>query len=141
MAQNVNPTFVKTPNRGLTLISTGTGQGLVTLYTGGANGSKIVSVNATTTSTTALDVQMYITNLGNNYYLGTTNVAALAGTKSSVNAVALLNTTAIPGLPVDSDGNPYLILASSADTLTLTSGATVPTTGGLIFASAVGGDF
>ena len=40
MVQNVNATFVKTPNNGAIQITTGTGSStVVTVYTGGANGS------------------------------------------------------------------------------------------------------
>lgn len=141
MVQNVNPTFVKTPNRGVVQISTGTGTSVVTLYTGGVNGSKIVGINATTTSTTAFDLRLYLTNGGVNYFVSTGSLTALSGSVSTVPSVNLFALSIAPGLPIDSDGNPYLLLASSADSLSVQAGTTIPTTGGLAHVVAVSGDF
>lgn len=117
MAQNVNPTFVKTPNRGFAQMSSATGSsGLVTPYTGGANGSKIVSIVVTATTTQAQDMQWGILNAISSFILyGTKSIPVAAGSSDSIPAVNLLDTTATPGLPLDSDGNVYIMLASSAD--------------------------
>lgn len=116
MAQNVNPTFVKTPNFGSVQITTGTGSStLVTVYTGGVNGSKISSLIATALGTTAaFDVQWGVTNGSTFLLIGTVSVSAGAGSTDSVNTVNMMNTTSVAGLPIDSDGNPFFFLASSA---------------------------
>jgi hypothetical protein len=132
MAQNVNPTFVKTPNRGVVQISTGTGTTIVTLYTGGANGSKITGINLIHNSSGTLTVAVYLGNGGTNYFL--TQVTAVPNTPAAV-----VNTAS--GLPVDSDGNQYIILASSADTLAIQSLATIPTAATFLSGYAVAGDF
>jgi hypothetical protein len=56
-------------------------------------------------------------------------------------AVAALTNTASPGAPFDSDNNPYLLLASSADSIQAKIVTTIPTTGGVISVVAVTGDF
>lgn len=140
MVQNVNPTFVKTPNRGVALISTGTGIALSTIYTGGTSGSKVTGINVTTSSTSAVTVFFYLTS-GTSYIFTTLSVPASAGVSVGVPPVSVLSVANTPGLPLDSDGNPYLILASSADLLQMSASATVPTTGGNVYAVAVAGDF
>jgi len=126
MAQNVNPTFVKTPNWGATQITTGTGSSVaVTVYTGGANGSKITSLIATALNTTsAFDVQWGISSGGTLYVLGAVSVPVSAGTLSSVAAVNIMIT---PGLALDSDGNSFVFLPSNSYTLQVKSNATSST--------------
>lgn len=115
MVQNVNPTFVKTPNWGATQITTGTGSsGAVTAYSGGANGSKInalIAVSAGTTS--AFDVQWGVSSGGTLFIYGTASVAAGAGSTDTLASVNLMSAANVP-LPFDSDGNPFFFLASSA---------------------------
>lgn len=115
MAQNVNPTFVKTPNSGATQITTGTGSSVaVTVYSGGANGSKIPSLIAVGIATTgAFDVQWGVSSGGTMVVYGTFSVAAGAGSTSGIAASNGLNSTNSPGLTLDSDGNPFIFLASS----------------------------
>lgn len=115
MAQNVNPTFVKTPNLGATQITTGTGSsGVVTVYTGGANGSKVPAFIAAGIGTTsAFDVQWGLSSGGTLYIVGTVSIPAGAGSSDTLPSVNMFNTTNMPSLTLDSDGNPFLFLASS----------------------------
>jgi hypothetical protein len=124
MVQNVNPTFVKTPNLAAAAISTGiSGQATVALYTGGANGSKINALVATAQNTTApFDCHFGVSSGGTNWYIGTASVPISAGTASSVPSVNLMSNANAP-LSIDSDGNPFLFLASSAWTLFIQAGA------------------
>jgi hypothetical protein len=142
MVQNVNPTFAKTPNRGFAQISSGTGSsGLVTPYTGGANGSKVISIVVTATTTQPLDVQWGVLNATSSFILyGTKSVPAFAGSTDSIAAVNLLDTTATPGLPLDSDGNVYVFLASSADQIAAKS-PTLVASGGINVTVPSAGDF
>ena len=121
MAQNVNPTFVKTPNQGQTQISTGTSSGIANpniVYTGGVNGSKINALIATSYQTSAaMDIQWGVsTTSASTFFLvyGTVLVTTAAGSSDSQPAINLLSAT---NLPLDSDGNPYLFLPSTAYTL------------------------
>lgn len=115
MAQNVNPTFVKTPNIGAVQITTGTGSsGVVTVYAGGANGSKIPGLIAVGLGTTsAFDVQWGVSSGGTLYICGTQTVPAGAGSTDTIATANLFSNTINPGLTIDSDGNPFLLLASS----------------------------
>lgn len=118
MVQNVNPTFVKTPNWGATQITTGTGSSVaVTVYTGGANGSKINALLAISVGTTNnFDIQWGISSGGTLFIHGTQNLTANGGSTNSIPTINLLSNTNMP-LPLDSDGNPYVFLPSSAYTL------------------------
>jgi len=79
VAQNVNPTFVKTPNNGLVQISTGTGTANVTIYTGAANGSKVIALNATNQSSGTANIRFAITNGITTYIIGEANIPLSAG--------------------------------------------------------------
>jgi hypothetical protein len=128
VVQNVNPTFIKTPNWGAVQITTGTGSStVVTVYTGGANGSKISALMAVSIATTAsFDVQWGVSSGGTLYLYGTSAVSANAGSTDSVPAVNLLSNANLP-LAIDSDGNPFLFLPSSAYSLQAKSPATSST--------------
>jgi len=125
MVQNVNPTFVKTPNWGATQITTTTGSSVaVTVYTGGANGSKITSLMAISVGTTnTFDVQWGVSSGGTLYIYGTVAVTANAGSTDSIAPINLMSNANVP-LPVDSDGNPFFFLPSSAYTVQAKSPAT-----------------
>lgn len=146
MALKSTPVFVQTPNIGLTQISTGTGSSVaVTVYTGGANGSKVAGLFATSVNTTAaFDVQFGVSSGGTLYLYGTVSVSANAGSTDGTPTINLFNTTAMPGLTLDSDGNPFIFLPSSAYTLQAKSPATSSqwTTGAVINLFApTNGDF
>lgn len=128
MVQNVNPTFVKTPNLGATQITTGTGSSVaVTVYTGGTAGSKITALMAVSIGTTAsYDVQWGVSSGGTLFIYGTAAVAISAGSSDSVATVNLMSNSNVP-LSIDSDGNPYLFLPSSAYSLQAKTPATSST--------------
>lgn len=147
MAQNVNPTFVKTPQTAAVQITTGTGSSaLVTVYTGGANGSKIAGLLATAFGTTAaFDVQWGITSSAAVFYLlGTVSVSCGAGSSNGIPSINMLGNANLPGITIDSDNNPFVLLASSGWSLQAKSPATSSqwATGAVINLSAPAiGDF
>lgn len=116
MAQNVNPTFVKTPNFSATQITTGTGASITTVYIGGANGSKVNALFAVANTTGTFDVRWGIAVGGVAYIHSTVSVPNGAGVASATPSVNLLSNSNVP-LATDSDGNPYVFLASSAYSL------------------------
>lgn len=128
MAQNVNPTFVKTPNWGATQITTGTGSsGVVTVYTGGANGSKIPALMAVSVGTTTpFDVQWGVSSGGTLFIHGTISVAAGSGSTDSLPSTNLLS-NGNNQMASDSDGNPFIFLPSSAYSLQAKTPATSST--------------
>jgi hypothetical protein len=128
MAQNVNPTFVKTPNFFATQITTGTGSsGVVTVGTGGANGTKVPALMAVSIGTTsAFDVQWGVSSGGTLFIHGTASVSAGSGSTDSLPSTNLMSNANVP-LAFDSDGNPFFFLPSSAYTLQAKSPATSST--------------
>ena len=86
-----------------------------TVNTAGSNGTKVTSVFAASTDTAARTAQLWLTRSAVSYLLGSTIVAALAGTDGALPSQNLLTALLMP-LPVDNDGQPYLFL-ESGDTL------------------------
>ena len=140
MAVTPTPIFPQKPNCGVVQIANADAQAQKTVYTGGANGSKIIALIAQSTDTSARDVQVSITIGGTSYPLGTVTVPIGAGNSGSVPSVNLINLTQIPGLPIDSDGNPLIFLASASDTITVSALTTV-TAAKLITVTAIAADF
>jgi len=141
------PSFVATPKIAAnTANSSDTAGTYKTLYTGGASGSKVVSVIATSTDATAHLVTLAYSNSTFNNILGAVSVPGNSGTNGSVATVDLLagGTSAyLQGLPRDNDGQKYLFL-KSGDLLTYTfatafTGST--TTTNTIYITMIGGDF
>lgn len=84
---------------------------LVTLWTPGVNGSKLTAINGSTDDTAAHDVQLWVTVAGVDYLIGTKTVAITAGFIVGTIPVNWLDGTAWPWLPIDADGQRYLLLA------------------------------
>jgi len=137
--QNINPTFPKQPQNGKIQILNGTGTANVTVYTAGASGTKVVAILVSSTDTSPRDVQIKVTNGGTDYVLGTKTIPANSGTAAGTAAVNLLDPNVIVGLPLDSDGNPFIYLISG-DTLTAAALTTV-TSAKAININAVVADF
>lgn len=77
-----------------------------TLYTCGANGTLITGMWATSTDTSARDVQISVLNTST-YNIVTATVAINAGSVAGTPAVNLMSQANWPGLPLDNNGNPY----------------------------------
>jgi hypothetical protein len=138
--QNTDATFVRQPQNGKVQIANADAQAQKTVYTAGASGSKVTSLVAQSTDTSARDVQISITNGGTSFPLGVVTVPIGAGNSGSVPAVNLLNAAELPGLALDSDGNPYIHLISG-DTLTVSALTTVTAAKLITVIAATAGDF
>lgn len=125
MAVVATGSFPQTPKNGNVQILPADASGLKTVYTGGANGSKIVGLMVTSSDTAARDVTWGITVGAVFYPLGTVTIPIQAGQVNSAPAVNLLDIAKTPGLPSDSDGNPFVFLASASYTLQAKSLTTV----------------
>ena len=125
MAVTATPVFVQTPKIAITAYTTASGT--VTHITGGTNGSKIVSLTAASNSTSAHTVTVALSTGGTAVTLGAVSVPASAGTDGATSAVDILGSSLLPGLPVDGDGQRYLLLPSTAYTLTVATSATINT--------------
>lgn len=113
---------------------------LKTLRAGGSSGTKIVSVIATSSDTSSRDVMLGTTNGGTFYPIVTVNIPVTAGQVNTVNPVNCLAIGTITGLPVDNDGQSYIFLTNSTDTLQIKALTTV-TTAKEIDVTCIGADF
>lgn len=132
----------QTPNRGVVqfLQGTDTAGTYKTLYTAGANGSKCFGMWSTNNDAAATHlITVQIVNTSVKYGGVALTSVESAGFVSGVPAQSLMTAAVWPGLPVDSDGNAYLMLASG-DTLQATY-ATNLTSSDLINISLTCSDF
>lgn len=114
---------------------------LKTIATGGANGTKIDSLIASSSDNSAnRDVTLYKTIGGTDYLLGTVTIPVAAGTVGSISGNPSIDLLAnLAGLAADSNGNKDLYLASGT-TLRIKSTTTV-TTSKQINIVGSGGDY
>lgn len=139
MAVTATPVFPQTVQSPVIQILPATTTGLVTVYTAGTNGSKIENIICTNTDTAAAyAITLTVVVSSTNYIIGTINVPLSSGNTTSAAAVSLINSTNLP-LAKDSNGNPYLLLASGA-VLKANSSTTV-NTGKVVSIVAMGGDY
>lgn len=113
---------------------------LKAIFTPGANGSKVNSIMLTSRDdTVAHDVLLYLTRSGTDYLLGSVPVAIEAGHDGATPAANGFDATLLPGLPVDNDGQPYLLL--EAGDVLKADFVTALTAGKRIDILTVGADF
>lgn len=139
MAVTNTPIYPQAINVGVGTILPADAQGYKTVFTAGANGSKIESLIISSNDTAAHDVTINITRSAVNYQLGQISIPITAGYLNTAGSIDVLRSSIIPGLAYDSNGNKYLYL-KSGDTLTINAPVTV-TTAKQITAVASGGDF
>lgn len=141
MTVTATPIFPQTITNEVVNISNSTSTNLVTAYTGGTNGSKIEMWNIASTDTAARYLQIWFTISATSYLLGTIAIPLTSGDSSTgvVPSVNVLGNQYLPGLPRDSNGNPYLYIASGT-TLQI-SVITAVTSGKTITSIIHGGDF
>jgi hypothetical protein len=140
MAVTSTPAFPQSPKNYKVQILPADTSTLKTLVTGGANGTKIVNITVASTDTSARDVQFGITTGGTFFPIGTVTIPITAGTIAATAAINLMATTLAPSLPLDSDGNPFILLSSASDTLQVKSLTTV-TAAKELDITAFGADF
>lgn len=130
----------QTPNRGVVrFVGTTDAAGAdKAVYTSGTNGSKVFGMVATN-GATIHNLTLAINNGGTRYVLNTVSLPVNAGQNGTVLPVAPMSVVNWPGLPVDSNGNPYLLLASG-DTLEAQY-ATAQGTGDTISLACLAADF
>jgi hypothetical protein len=142
-AVTATPVFVQTPNRGIVQFLQGTDVAgtYKTLYTGGTNGSKCTGMYITSNDTAAhlVTIQLVVSGVkygGTAISTGTTTPGFASGA-GALNAMSSINW---PGLPTDSDGNPYFYFAGTGDTIQATF-ATALTASDVINIVAICADF
>lgn len=145
MAVTPTPVFVQTPKITPQSFVQGTDAAgtYKTIFTAGANGSKITAVLANTTDGTASHVlTLRLNRSATGYTLINVTLPINAGgdgATASIDVLAGGSASLLAGLPVDNDGQKYIFL-ESGDTLEMTF-ATALTTGKNIYVVAVGANF
>lgn len=109
---SATPVFVGTPNVGLVQIVNADASAQKTLFTAGASGSKITSISAVSDDTAARVIQLSVLRGGTNYPIATVNVPIGSGSDGTIVAVDLMSLTLSPWLPLDNDGEAYILLKS-----------------------------
>lgn len=79
-----------------------------TVFTAGANDSDLKCLTITSNDTSTVNMQIFYRTGGTDYLIGTVRAVTLTGTDGAANAVDLLNSTALPFLPVDDAGKRYI---------------------------------
>ena len=114
-----------------------------TVYTAGANGSKVTAINVTTDDGSATHVMtLVLTRSATDYVIGSYTLPVNSGTDGSAASVDMIKggpNSLITGLPSDNDGQTYLFM-ESGDTLRLTF-ATALTSTKRIGVVTIGADF
>jgi hypothetical protein len=109
-----------------------------TIVTAGADGTKVVAVVAASTDTSARTAQLWLTRSATSYLLGSKTVAIGAGSDGASASANLLELLAA-ALPLDNDGQHYVLL-ESGDTLQVSFTAQVTSTKE-IDVTAIAGNF
>lgn len=142
MALTQTPVFVQTPTLGVVQFLQGTDVAgtYKTLYTGAANGSKIIGIWETNNDASATHlVTVQIVRSAVKYGGMAITTANSDGFANGAPAKNLMSAANWPGLPLDSDGNPYFFL-ESGDLLQATF-ATALTATDVINLTCVAADF
>lgn len=144
-AITATPSFVQTPKLMVAVIPTNGVTPIALGPTPGADGTKVTGLFVTNTSATpaSYTVQIDLTRASAtpavvNVVMTTTTIAAGSGTTAAASPVNLLSPSVWPGLPTDSDGNPYFLLQSGDNLL---ANVTVAPTPGAVTVYAVAGNF
>jgi len=130
MAVTASPIFPQALVMGVQNIKNADASTLKTLITGGANGTKVVSVQATSTETaSARVIALWLTRNAVSYLITSVNVPVNSGFDGTTATIDLMNITQNVGLPAAAgttafDGQTYIILQYN-DTLQVSSTTTV----------------
>lgn len=139
MAVTATPIFPQTIKNSVVTIVNADASGAKTVYTAGTNGSKIESWIISSTDSVARDLQIFMVISATSYQMTTINIPINAGNTNAIVPVNILAHAQFPGLAKDSNGNPYIYLASGTS-LTISSTTTV-TSPKVIYSMIQGGDY
>lgn len=114
-----NPVFVGNLKNAVAQILNADGAALVALLAGGASGSRIKSLNATSDDTVARVVQLWVTIGGTDYLLGECSIPIGAGSDGATKPVKVLNLADFPHL--QSDGVNLILDIANGSTLKIKS--------------------
>lgn len=127
MALVHQPVFPQTPKSGVVSFVNADGTTKKTLLTAGTEGTKLVSVTATSTDSSARVCQLWLTRSATSYLICALSIPANSGSDGTTAAVNIVNSTILPGLPVDNVSQRFIYL-QSGDTLQASFTAAVTAT-------------
>ncbi len=133
MAGTPTPIFPQTVKNYVAVSATTT---QVTIVTGGTNGTKIESLNVSSTDGSAQDIVVWMIISAVSYQLTRVTIPANSGNSATIPAVDLLRNAQFPSLAYDPNGNKYLYVANGS-TLKIATINSIST----ITYFAQGGDF
>ena len=130
MAKQTDLYLTKTlQNKAVTIVP-GDTTALKTVYTSATDDSVVKSLMCVSDDTAAVNLRVLLTIGGTDYQIGTVNIQIASGTNGTANAVDILNSTAMAGLPLDRNGKRVLPLGAGvilkvAALVTITAAKTV----------------
>jgi hypothetical protein len=134
MPANTNPIFVGSRRSVGTELATADGTTARVIWTAGTNGSLIEAVSITSTDTSAVEVDLYLSDGATVYGLGSVAVAAGSGTDGGTTApVNGLNQTELPWLRDDltvAIGPDHLLMAAAHAAITAAKEVNIVVFGG-----------
>ncbi len=133
------PAYVATPQPAFAQILPADTTTLKTLVTAGSSGSKVTGLMLTSSDTADRIVQVWVTRSAVDYLLATISVPLTSGFVATIAPVSAMNQFNMPGLPIDNDGQPYILL-KNGDVLKIACTTTV-TAAKIIHAMAQAADF
>lgn len=113
-AVTATPAFLQTPKMAAVVAS-----GIVqtTIYTAPTTGAKVIGLLLTNTTGTASTATCQVKQSATAITFLVISVAVNAGTANGVPAVNAFSAANTPGLPIDSDGNPFIYLTNASDSI------------------------
>lgn len=106
------PVFVQTPQLMVIQLPTAGQTPQALGPTPGADGTKCIGMTATNTSANPYTLQVTFSRSAVNYVEMTVLVPANSGNTAAALAINMMSAANWPGLPTDSDGNPFFLLKS-----------------------------
>lgn len=85
-----------------------------TVYTSAADDAMVKMLSAVSDDSAAINLRIGIDNGGTVFQLATVNIPINSGANGVAHAINLLNRTALPILPIDGVGNPYIPLQAGS---------------------------
>lgn len=106
MAANTSPIFVETANVAEVTFVNADGTTPKDLVSAGADGTKVFSINCTSSDTATVDMEVYLHDGTTAYLLGTVDVPTNTGIDGATASIDLLSSSLIAG--VDADGELFI---------------------------------
>jgi hypothetical protein len=133
MAKTFTLPITKTlQNKAVTIVPADT-TAAKTVYTASADDAICKGLSCVSDDTAAVNLRVLLTIGGTDYQIATVNIPIASGTNGTANAVDVLNSSAMPFLPIDRSGKRYLPLGAGivlkvAALATVTTAKTVTVT-------------